>query len=168
LYTRPEEPPLLIGAAVTEKTAEWLGSWADGMVTTSRPRKEAVKILDAFRRGGGEGKPVFLKVGMSYGRSDEIARQNAYEQWRAVAFSNPVLTELHIPSQFDEIGKYVRPEDLDQSLRISGDVERHIAWLQEDIELGFEEIYLHNVGTNQEEFIDVAGSRILPALKKTL
>ena len=124
-------------------------------------------MLEAFRRGGGTGKPVFLKVGMSYGRTDEIARQNAFEQWRAVAFSSPVLTELHIPSQFDEIGKYVRPEDLDASLRISGDVQQHIAWLEEDIALGFEEIYLHNVGTNQEEFIDVAGNQILPALSKS-
>src|SRR3954468_3650979 len=55
LYTRPVKAPLLVGAAVTEKTAEWLGSWADALVTTSAPPAELRKRIDAFHRGGGTG-----------------------------------------------------------------------------------------------------------------
>src|SRR4051812_20316938 len=35
LYTRPAAPPPLFGAATTPETAEWLGSWADGLLTVS-------------------------------------------------------------------------------------------------------------------------------------
>lgn len=37
LYTRSEVPPRIIGAAITPKTAEWVGGWADGLITISHP-----------------------------------------------------------------------------------------------------------------------------------
>jgi len=58
LYTRPNYMPTVIGAAITRKTARWVGSWADGMITTSKPYEELKATIDAFREGGGEGKPV--------------------------------------------------------------------------------------------------------------
>lgn len=164
LYTRPKKIPMLIGAAVTTETAGWLGSWADALITTSRPPQEARKLINAFRKGGGEGKPIFLKAGISYGKTDALAREGAYHQWRTVSFANNLLTELRTPSEFDEAGKHVRLEDMDTSVRISGDVDRHLRWIEEDLELGFEEIFLHNVNTNQEEFIDVFGEKVLPRL----
>lgn len=48
LYTRPETPPLLIGAAVSAKTAEWVGSWADGLITTSRPPEKLPSLSMLF------------------------------------------------------------------------------------------------------------------------
>jgi alkanesulfonate monooxygenase SsuD/methylene tetrahydromethanopterin reductase-like flavin-dependent oxidoreductase (luciferase family) len=119
-------------------------------------------MIDAFRRGGGEGKPIFLKVGLSYAKTEEEALQGAHHQWRSVAFANPLLTELRTPEEFDAAGKWVRPEDLKESLRISSDPAQHRAWIEEDLELGFEEVFLHNVNTNQEEFIDFCGEHVLP------
>jgi probable non-F420 flavinoid oxidoreductase len=165
LYTLPRTPPLLAGAAVTETTAEWLGTWADALITTSRPPTELKKMVDAFRRGGGEGKPLFLKVGLSYARSDELARKDAHQQWRSVAFPNHLLTELRTPAEFDAAGAHVRPEDMDSMIRISSDLDQQTEWLAADLALGFEELILHNIGTNQEEFIDAFAERVLPQLR---
>jgi probable non-F420 flavinoid oxidoreductase len=165
LYTRPATPPLLVGAAVTEKTAEWLGGWADGLITTSRPPKELRAIVEAFHRGGGEGKPLFLKVGLSYDRTDDAARAGAHQQWRAVAFPNELLTELRTPREFDQAGQHVRPEDMDAMIRISSSAAQHVDWLAQDAALGFREIILHNVNTNQAEFIDFFGEKVLPPLR---
>lgn len=165
LYTRPERPQLLVGAAVTEKTAEWIGTWADAMVTTSRPPDELRKMIDAFHRGGGEGKPLFLKVGLSFARSEAEARRGAHQQWRSVSFPNELLTELRTPREFDQAGAKVREEDMDDGLRISSDPARHAAWLADDIALGFREIILHNVNTNQEEFIETFAEQVLPQLR---
>jgi coenzyme F420-dependent glucose-6-phosphate dehydrogenase len=57
LYSLPKEPPCLFGAAVTETTAEFVGGWADGLLTVSAKPEAVRKVVDAFRRGGGEGKP---------------------------------------------------------------------------------------------------------------
>ena len=67
LWTLPAEPPQLIGAAVSEETAGWAGEWADGLVTINQPREQLERVLDAFREGGGEGKPVFLQVHLVVG-----------------------------------------------------------------------------------------------------
>jgi coenzyme F420-dependent glucose-6-phosphate dehydrogenase len=165
LYTLPKKTPLLVGAAVTEKTAEWLGSWADALLTTSRPPEELRKMKDAFCRGGGEGKPLFLKVGLSYAKTDDEARRGAHEQWRSAAFPNELLTELRTPLEFDQAGKHVRPEDMDQVLRISSSLAQHAEWIAADAELGFEGITLHNIHTNQEEFIEEFGSKVLPQFR---
>jgi coenzyme F420-dependent glucose-6-phosphate dehydrogenase len=69
LYTLAEKKPLVIGAAVTAATAEWLGTWADGMITISQPYHELKKVVDAFRKNAGNKKPVFLKVQLSYAKT---------------------------------------------------------------------------------------------------
>ncbi|HWH13414.1 MAG TPA: LLM class flavin-dependent oxidoreductase, partial [Miltoncostaeaceae bacterium] len=43
LWSRPAEPPPLFGAAVSERTARWLGGWADGLATINQP-------IDTVRR----------------------------------------------------------------------------------------------------------------------
>lgn len=54
--------PLLIGAAVSVETAGWIGSWADGLITVSKPIDELTQVVNAFRENGGKGKPMYLKV----------------------------------------------------------------------------------------------------------
>jgi probable non-F420 flavinoid oxidoreductase len=97
LYTRPEISPRIIGAAITPKTAEWVGGWADGLITISAPYEKLRKVVEAFQRGGGEGKPMFLKVQLSYARDEAQARQGAYDQWRNNIFENVMLAELRSP-----------------------------------------------------------------------
>lgn len=166
LYSRPEVPPLIIGAAITTKTAEWLGSWADGLITISRPPDKLKQIVDAFRRGGGEGKPMLLKVQLSYDRDEDSARQKAHHQWRNNIFKNVLMTELRTPEQFDAAGEFVTPDELSEHVRISADPQQHIEWLQKDLELGFDELLLHNVNREQEQFIEVFGEKVVPALLK--
>lgn len=164
LYTRPATPPLVFGAAITPETAEWVGGWADGMITIVQPAERMREVVARFRAGGGAGKPMYLQAQHSYATSEQTARAGAYEQWRTNVFASSVLTELRMPRQFDQAAELVRPEDLDAGIRVSADLERHIAWLSSDIELGFDHIFVHNVNREQEAFIEAFGARVLPAL----
>lgn len=162
LYTLPKKTPLLVGAAISETTAEWLGGWADALLTTSRPLDDLKKMVEAFHRGGGEGKPLYLKSGLSYAPTQEKARLQAHQQWRSVAFAPDLLAELRTPAEFDSAGKHVRPEDMDEMIRISNSFDQHAEWISNDVSAGFTEIVLHNIGTNQEEFIDEFSAKVLP------
>ncbi len=164
LYTLPKKMPLLIGAAVTEETARWVGSWADGLITIHKPYEELKKVVAAFREGGGEGKPMYLKVQLSYGQTYEAALGEAHHQWRTNIFSGTVLGDLATVAQFDAMGEFVQPDEVKNMVRISNDVAAHIDWIQSDIDLGFERIILHNVGRNQEMFIKDFGEKVLPRL----
>ncbi|GEP03836.1 TIGR03885 family FMN-dependent LLM class oxidoreductase [Methylobacterium oxalidis] len=165
LYSRPATPPLLLGAAVTEATAEAIGSWADGLLTVSAKPDQLRKVVDAFRRGGGEGKPLLLQVGLNWAPSEAEALQGAHEQWRTNALGGDVNWELRSPADFDTATRFVRPEDMRESVLISSDPSQHAAWLVEYIELGFEELQLHQVGRNQHSFIEAFGAKVLPQLR---
>lgn len=164
LYTRPEILPRIIGAAITPQTAEWLGGWVDGLITISHLPEKLKEVVEAFRRGGGEDKPMYLKVQLSYAADEETALQGAYDQWRTNIFQSPVSTDLRNPQQFDAMAEFVKPEDMYEYVRISANIQQHIAWLQKYIELGFDEISLHNVNREQQRFIEVFGEKVLPAL----
>lgn len=164
LYTRPEVPPLIIGAAITPETAEWVGGWADGLITISHPYAKLKEVVDAFHRGGGKNKPMYLKVQLSYAQNAETALRGAYEQWRTNIFASPVLAELRSPQKFDAAAQFVKPEDMYEYVRISAETQQHIEWLQQFIDLGFAEIYLHNVNQEQQRFIEIFGEQVLPAV----
>jgi probable non-F420 flavinoid oxidoreductase len=160
LWTLPAEPPPLVGAAVTEATARWVGSWADGLVTVNRPPERLERVVAAFREGGGEGKRLVLQVHVSWARSEEEALAIAYDQWRTNLFPPPVCWDLETVAHFDAAARHVRPEDVREAVLVSADVARHEAWLQEYAELGFEEIFLHHVGQDLDPFIEAFGGRL--------
>ena len=161
LYTLPKEKPLLLGAAVSKETAAWMGTWADGLITVSRPHKELKDVVDAFRKNGGENKPIYLKVQLSYARSEEDALKGAWDQWRTNIFDSKVLGELRQVEQFDELGRFVQPEELRKMVRISANIDQHIEWIREDMKLNFQRIILHNVNRQQEVFIEDFGKHVL-------
>jgi coenzyme F420-dependent glucose-6-phosphate dehydrogenase len=166
LYTRSKEPPLLFGAALTNATAEWIGSWADGLITASRPLDKLKEVVQAFRDGGGENKPAYLKIQLSYDEDEETAFDGAWEQWRNNVISTAVQAELRTPEQFDETSEAVSPDFFRKQVLISNDKKYFISELKEYQKLGFDRLYLHNVNTKQEKFIDFFGREVLPEFRK--
>jgi probable non-F420 flavinoid oxidoreductase len=164
LYTLPAHRPLILGAAVTKETAAWMGGWAEGLLTVHKPIEELRQLVDAFKKGGGEGKPLYLKVQLSYAANEEQAIDNAYDQWRTNIFQGKVLGDLWKVEHFDAIGEFVKIEDVKENVLISSNIQQHVDWLKQYIDLGFSKIILHNVGKNQEEFINVFGEKVLPQI----
>jgi coenzyme F420-dependent glucose-6-phosphate dehydrogenase len=164
LYSLPSKPPLLFGAAVTEATAEFVGSWADGLLTVSAKPERVRRVVDAFRRGGGDGKPLVMQVGLNWAATEEQALQGAFEQWRYNVLGGEINWELRSPAEFEMATRFVRPQDMRETVLISSDPGRHADWLNEFIELGFGELHLHQVGRNQREFIEIFGTKVLSQL----
>jgi len=164
LYSLPKKQPPIIGAALTPETAAWAGSWADGLVTVSKPAEELLKVVQAFHKGGGAGKPMYLKVQLSYATDEQTAMDGAYDQWRTNVLSGELAADLWKVAHFDAVGDYVKPEDLKAQVNISADLQQHVKWLKAYIDMGFEHLILHNVNKEQELFIQDFGRGVLPAL----
>jgi coenzyme F420-dependent glucose-6-phosphate dehydrogenase len=162
LYSLPEKHPLVFGAAVTPKTAEAIGQWADGLLTVNTPPENLKKVVGAFKKGGGEGKPLYLQVTLNWDTTDEAALQGAHQQWRFNALGGDINWELRSPEQFDAATRHLKPSEMHNSVRISSSIAQHIDWLAEYASLGFDRLYLHQVGRNQREFISYFGEMVLP------
>jgi coenzyme F420-dependent glucose-6-phosphate dehydrogenase len=163
LHTRPRLAPLLIGAAVGEDSAEWVGGWADGLITTARPPQQLARLVEAFRRGGGTGKPMYLQSALSYAPTEAEAQQHVLKQWRTNVLGAPELsTDVVRPELLDAAAAFVRTEDFAGKIRVSSSVQQHAAWIAADLELGFERIFLHHVGREQGAFLEAFGRAVLP------
>jgi coenzyme F420-dependent glucose-6-phosphate dehydrogenase len=62
------------------------------------------------------------------------------------------------------MAKLVRPEDFKGRMLISSDLEAHRKEIQNIANLGFDRIYLHNVGRNQKEWIEAFSREVLPGI----
>ena len=168
IFVRPPRPPLVVGAALSADTARWMGGWADALVTIAGPRESMRKVIDAWREGGGERKPMFLQVALSYAPTSAEAVAAARDQWTQAALTPAQLADVASVEEFERLTRDVTEADMRPKVRASADVERHLALLHEDVEMGFERLYLHNVARDhQARFIDLCGSRIIPALSTT-
>ena len=73
--------------------------------------------------------------------------------------------DIKNPEDFAAMAKLVRPEHFKNRVLMTSDLAAHTAHIQHYVDMGFDEIHLHNVGRNQAEFIEVFGSEVLPQLR---
>ena len=124
------------------------------------------RVIDAFREGGGDGKPVHVQVHLSWADDEPAALAIAHDQWRTNVFGSELMWDLELPSQFDAAAQHVQPQDLCGPVLVSADPGQHAEWIDGIASLGVQGIYLHHVGREQQRFIDVFGERVLPELTR--
>jgi probable non-F420 flavinoid oxidoreductase len=166
LWTLPETVPDLVGPAVTPETAARHAAWADGLITVNQPHETLKKVLDSYHEAGGRG-PARLQVHLGWAATEDEALAIAHDQWRSNVFAPPVCWDVESIEAFDVISENVSPEQVKQSVCVSSDLGQHTAWLQEYVDAGWDELYLHFVGKEQSGFIDAFGERVLPQLSPT-
>ncbi len=167
LYSRPETAPPLIGAALSEETAAWLGEaeWIDGMITIATPDHEAdAARVEAFRDGAPE-KPVYLKAQHAYGDDEDAVLAEATEQWGPNCIPGSVTQEIRTPEEFEEAAAAVDEERVAENVRVSTDLADHLEWLERDADLDVDRVSVHNVTTNQAAFIEAFGDDVLPSFQ---
>jgi len=164
LYTLPEKPPLIYGAALSAETAEWVGSWADGLITIGLPAAQLTEILEAFRSGGGAGKPIKVQASLAWAPTMAEAREGAWQQWRGNIIGAAALPILRTCAEFEAAARFVTADDVARSVPVSHDPLEHAERLQEYVDAGATDIYLFNVAPPQREFIEVFAERVLPAV----
>ncbi|MHA6625625.1 TIGR03885 family FMN-dependent LLM class oxidoreductase [Pseudonocardia sichuanensis] len=167
IWTLPEEPPPLVGAAVSAATARWCAEWADGLITINQPVETLREIVSAYRDAGGRGR-LHLQVHLSWDPDADRAEALAHDQWRSNVFPPPACWDIDSAAVFDAVSAHVPRSALHGPVLISHDLGAHTAQLAEYASLGFDEIALHHVGkelADQEAFVDAFGAKVLPQLR---
>ena len=166
IYTLPKElPPILIAASGPE-TAELAGRIGDGLITTA-PEKE---LLTAFNRGGRGatrskgGRPIVGQATVCWAKDEKSARKTALEWWPTAAIPGDNSTELPLPSSFESLAELVTEDQLAEQVACGPDPDVHLAKIQPFIDAGFDHVYLHQVGPDQEGFFRFAERELLPRL----
>ncbi len=170
LYTMPETPPPIYIATAGPVTAQRTGKMVDGLITVGAADEKIKGLFERFERGAREaGKdpatmPKLIQIHTSWAETDQAAVDQAVKEWPNGGMPWP-KADVRNPEDFAAMAKYVRPENFKNRVLMSADWEQHRAHVQKYIDLGFDEIYVHNVGKNQAEWIEGMGKHVIPDLK---
>jgi G6PDH family F420-dependent oxidoreductase len=162
LYTLPDEPIEVMVAAGGPKSAELAGRIGDGLVGTA-PERE---LLDAFDDAGGTGKPRFGQVTVCWAESEEQARRTAFEIWPNAALEGPLAQELPLPSHFEAAAGMVTEDDVAKTVVCGPHAERHAEAIDAFVDAGYDHVYVHQIGPDQEGFLRFAERELLPRYAK--
>ena len=171
LWTMPQAAPPILVATAGPINAKKTGRFADGIITVGAPLEKIGGLFDRFAEGAREaGKDPdtmlkVLQVHLSWAPTDAEALANAVTEWPNGGMKFP-KADIRSPHDFAQLASLVRPEDFEGRMVISSDPDVHRAHVQRYADLGFDRIYLHNVGRNQKEWIEVFGREVLPKLHR--
>jgi G6PDH family F420-dependent oxidoreductase len=157
LYTLPKEPiPIVVGAS-GPSSAELAGRIGDGLVSTG-PDKE---IVEAYERAGGKG-PRYAQMTVCWNESEEAALKTAHKIWPNSGLPGELGQELPTPAHFEQAVQLVTPEKVAESVVVGPDAQEYLAKIDEYVQAGFDHVYIHQIGPDQEGFIRFAEREILP------
>jgi coenzyme F420-dependent glucose-6-phosphate dehydrogenase len=160
LYSRPEQPPPILIAGSGPAAAELAGKIGDGFIGLA-PDKE---ILQAFDKGGGTGKPRYAEVDVCWDRDEGQARKIAHEIWPNTSIEGELSAELPLPRHFEQAANMVSEDRVAEKVVCGPDPERHLEAIRTFAEAGYDHVWVHQVGPNQESFFEFYAQEILPKI----
>jgi G6PDH family F420-dependent oxidoreductase len=165
------DTPVEIGVAVSGE--ESIGSFAplaDHMIAVE-PRPELVELWDEARtadaRPGTRGTSRKIgQVAVSWDPDKTTAVERAHEQFRWFGGGWPVNADLTTPAGFEAASKFVRPEDVAESIACGPDLDELAESVRPYLEAGFTDIALVQIGDEaQDRFLAEAAGPLLERLR---
>jgi coenzyme F420-dependent glucose-6-phosphate dehydrogenase len=160
IYSLPDEPPPILVAVAGERSTDLAAELGDGLVGTS----PVAETIERFREKGGDGKPAYGQLHVCWAEGEEEARRTALEWWPNGAIGGSHFLELPLPAHFEEAAELVGEDDIGESIVCGPDPQRHVEAIEEYVEAGYDHVYLHQVGPDQEGFFDFYEREVLPQL----
>ena len=157
LYTLPPERMQLYVAASGTRAAELAGRLGDGLIATA-PNAEVVR---SFRAAGGGG-PRIGQISVCWALTEAEARRAALDWWPTAALGGNLSQELPRPEEFEAAAQLVTAGDVSETVVCGPDPDRHLAAIREYESAGFDRVYVHQVGPDQEGFMRFYQRHILP------
>jgi coenzyme F420-dependent glucose-6-phosphate dehydrogenase len=161
VYTLPDRPPPIMIAGAGPRATELAGRIGDGFVGLEPDRE----VIEQFEAAGGQGKPRFGQVHVCWARDEATARSTALEWWPNAVAGGNLPWELPLPSLFEDATEWAGEDDVAESVVCGPDPEHHAAAVREFVDAGYDHVYLHQVGPDQEGFLQFAKAELLPALE---
>jgi coenzyme F420-dependent glucose-6-phosphate dehydrogenase len=158
IFDLPDEPIDIAVAAMQPQAAELAGRIGDALVNVA-PKKE---IVEKFEDGGGKEKPKYGQLTVCYAKSKDDAKKTAFEKWPNALVEGSASQELPLPSDFEQLVEDRDADELDGTLPLGPDVDEYIEQIREYEQAGYTHLCIHQVGPDQDGFLEFAKSELLP------
>jgi G6PDH family F420-dependent oxidoreductase len=160
VYTLPDEPPPIYVSGFGPKAIDLAARVGDGFCLVS-PDADAVS---RFRDGGGGDKPVQAGTKVCYGDDEAACLDTVFRLWPNEGLPGELPQILPTPAHFEQASELVTRELIAESRVCGPDLDRHIAHLREFADAGVDELYVQQIGDDQEAFFSAYAETVLGAL----
>jgi len=156
IYTLPDEPPAVAVAAAGPKAAELAARAGDALISTS-PDAE---LVGAYRSAGGKG-PRYGQLTVCWAKTEEEAVKTALEWWPNAALKGELGQELPLPRHFEQAAENVDEEAIADAVVCGPDIDRWLEQITAFDDAGFDHVFIHQVGLDQDGFFRFAERELL-------
>jgi G6PDH family F420-dependent oxidoreductase len=157
LYSVPDEPPPIAVAAAGENAAELAGRIGDALIATAPD----AGLVEEFEGAGGSGKPRYGQLTVCWAEDEDDAVRTAHEWWPNAALPGDLGQELALPRHFNQATSALTPEQVAEAVVCGPDPDRHREAIDEFERAGFDHVYVHQVGPDQDGFLGFYEREIL-------
>jgi G6PDH family F420-dependent oxidoreductase len=161
LYDLPERPPAIIVSGFGPKAVEMAARIGDGFCTVG-PDAESVK---QFRGASRDGAVVQGGLKVCYGPDAAKARQTVHRLWPNEALPGEMAQILPTPAHFEQASQLVTEEMAVADIPCGPDIDKHVEAIQAYADAGFDELYINQVGPEQDAFFTAYRDEVLPRLR---
>jgi coenzyme F420-dependent glucose-6-phosphate dehydrogenase len=159
LFDPPEVPPPVIVSGFGEMSASLAGRIGDGYWGHS-PEGE---LIAAFESAGGRG-PRYAQLNVCWAQDAAAARRTAHEVWPTAGISGQLSQDLPTWTHFEAAAEMVTEDDVARSVACGPDVVPIVESVHEFITAGFDHLYFHQIGPDQNGFFEFWVNSLQPAL----
>ncbi|WP_115944341.1 TIGR03557 family F420-dependent LLM class oxidoreductase [Amycolatopsis thermalba] len=159
IYTLPEQPVPIYVSAFGPKTARRIAKIADGFATVM-PDGE---LVHSYREAGGRG-PIQGGFKVCWADSAEQARETAHRLWASDLLPGSLGRILPTPRDFEQAVPVVTEEQVAGQIPCGPDADAHAQAVRQFAGAGFDEVYVSQIGPEQDKFFDAWSSKVLPQL----
>ncbi|MBV9537284.1 MAG: LLM class F420-dependent oxidoreductase [Solirubrobacterales bacterium] len=162
IYDLPEAPPPVLISGFGPKSIDLAARVGDGYCTV-QPDADAVA---RFRSQGGNDKIVQGGMKACWGGDEDSAKRTAYRLWPNEALPGELAQVLPTTRHFEQASGLVTPEMVAEQVPCGPDIERHVEAIDAFAQAGFDELYIQQIGPDQDGFFDAYREQVLPRVRE--
>jgi G6PDH family F420-dependent oxidoreductase len=161
LYSVPEDPPPLLVSASGGEAASLAAEIGDGLIGTS-PDPD---MLSTYRAEAGDGPIAYGEITVCWSEDPGVAMTTVLRCWPNLALPGSLNAELALPKHFEDATELVREDDLRPSVVVGPELGDYLASVEAYEGAGYDGVWFHQVGDDQEGFTTFAEKELLPAVR---
>ena len=159
LYDLPDEPPPILVSGFGDEAVRLAARIGDGFVTTA-PDEQAIGL---YRSEGGRG-PIQAGTKVCFMADEEEARRTVHTLWPNEGLPGELSQVLPTPAHFEQACELVTPDHL--KTPVGPDIRRHIEALQQYADAGVDELFVQQIGPDQDAFFGEWAEEVLPTFAR--
>jgi G6PDH family F420-dependent oxidoreductase len=138
------------------RSATLAGRIGDGFISM----KPNAELVDTFRQAGGGDKPTQAGLKVCYAKRAEDAVATAHRLWPNDQLPGELAQILPTPAHFEQASSLVTADQVADAVPCGPEVGRYVRDINAFAKAGYDEIYLQQIGPDQEGFFTFWADRL--------